>query len=254
MISLLLIDGDVGFCEFLTEYLASEGFEVTSAHDGREGLEKALAGSGVYDLIILDLMLPGMSGFEVLQRIRSQLAIPVVMYTGRNEELDRVIGLEIGADDFLSKLCNPRELVARIRAILRRTGNRFAQCKPAEPRPLVVGDLEVDSGTRAVQINGKELDLTSVEFNLLEVLAAAAGRVVSREKLARQCLGRSLTSFDRSLDVHVSRLRKKLGHAPDGVERIKTVRNVGYLYILPRNPARSGRILSSLGVSRIKNS
>ncbi len=248
-ICLLLIDDDIEFCEFLTEYLENEGFEVTAVHDGKEGLEKAVAGNDAYDLIILDLMLPGMNGFEVLQRLRSELDTPVLMYTGRDEEVDRVIGLEIGADDFIVKSSNPRELVARIRAILRRTGNRSAQSGQPGRKPLVVGDLELDAGTRVVHLNGEKLDLTSVEFNLLQVMVQAAGKVVTREHLALQGMGRGLVGYDRSLDVHVSRLRKKLGYKLNGVERIKTVRSVGYVYTLAGDPPRSDPACS-IGTSR----
>ena len=234
MTRLLLIDDDIEFCELLSECLGSEGFELTPVHDGKEGLEQALAGRDLYDLIILDLMLPGMSGFEILRRLRSEFDKPVVMFTGRDQEFDRLIALEMGADDFIVKPCSAREFIARINAILRRAGGRSAHASVSGQSPIAVGDVVLDSNSRAVRRNGEVLYLTSVEFNLLHALLEAAGRVVPRERLASQVLGRDLSAYDRSLDVHVSRLRKKLGHKFNGIERIKTVRKVGYLYALPQ--------------------
>lgn len=229
MAHLLLIDDDTQFCELLAEELGPEGFELTLVHDGKLGLERALAAKGFYDLIILDLMLPGISGFEILRRLRSQIDTPVMMYTGRDQEFDRVIALEIGADDFVVKPCRTREFIARVRALLRRAG-RFAPTN----RPFAVGDVVLDSDSRAVRRNGERLYLTAVEFNLLHVLIEAAGRVVTREQLFSQVLGRPLSPFDRSVDVHVSRLRKKLGHDFNGTERIKSIRSVGYVYSVPQ--------------------
>ncbi|MHC1728635.1 MAG: response regulator transcription factor [Syntrophobacteraceae bacterium] len=230
---LLLIDDDIEFCELLADYLALEGFETTSVHDGNRGLKQALAGKELYDLIILDIELPGMSGFELIQRLRIEMETPVLMLTGRNQEVDRIVGLEIGADDFVVKPCNPRELAARIRAILRRTCRRPESRNETERSRFVVGDVALDTGARVAQRSGEQLDLTSAEFDLLQILLGAAGSVVTREELSTQVLGRSLSPFDRSLDMHLSRLRKKLGHEFNGIERIKTVRNVGYLYALP---------------------
>jgi DNA-binding response OmpR family regulator len=225
----LVIDDDVALCELLTEYLAPEGFRVESVHDGEEGLERAC--DGEYDLIVLDVMLPTINGFEVLRHLRTKAGTPVVMLTARGEEVDRIVGLEIGADDYLPKPFNPRELVARMRAILRRTRPEREQAVPAfMSKVLRVGDVEIDAGTRLVFRSGERVDLTSVEFNLLEMLLNRAGQLVPREELIQAVLGRSPYPYDRSIDVHISKLRKKLGHEMSGIERIKTIRNVGYLY------------------------
>jgi two-component system response regulator CpxR len=227
----LVIDDDVALCELLTEYLAPEGFQTESAHDGEKGLKRACGGD--YDLIVLDVMLPGINGFEVLRQFRTKGSTPVVMLTARGEEVDRIVGLEIGADDYLPKPFNPRELVARIRAILRRTRQeRGLAVPPSVSKMLRVGDVEIDIGTRLVFRFGERVDLTSVEFNLLEILLSRAGQLVLREELIKTVLGRSPYPYDRSIDVHISRLRKKLGHEGSGVERIKTIRNAGYLYAL----------------------
>jgi two-component system response regulator CpxR len=177
-------------------------------------------------------MLPGISGFEVLRRIRAGSARPVLMLTARGEEVDRIVGLEMGADDYLPKPFNPRELVARIRAIKRRAGVTRGEGTSCV-RPLAVGDLELDSAARAVLLGGIPIDLSSVEFSILAVLLRLAGQVVSRDELSRQALGRPLHLFDRSIDVHVSSLRKKLGPNQNMNDRIKTVRGVGYIYARP---------------------
>lgn len=227
----LVIDDDVALCELLTEYLAPEGFQTESVHDGEQGLQRA--SDGEYDLIVLDVMLPRMNGFEVLRQLRTKAGTPVVMLTARGEEVDRIVGLEIGADDYLPKPFNPRELVARMRAILRRSRQERGEAGPASiSRMLRVGDVEIDMGTRLVFRSGERVDLTSVEFNLLEILLSRAGQLVPREELIKTVLGRSPYPYDRSIDVHISRLRKKLGHEMSGIERIKTIRNVGYLYVL----------------------
>lgn len=240
---LFMIDDDTTFCELLTDYLKPEGFEVTSIHDGTEALQQVFGGFEDYDLIILDLMLPGMNGFEILQRIRARLEIPVLMLSGSDEEVNRVVGLEMGADDFVSKPVNPRELVARVRAILRRTnGRRNKVAVSPVPERIVVGDVELDTGVRMVRCNGEPLDLTSVEFGFLEMLIRAAGHVVPREQLAEKILGRTLTAYDHSMYVHVSSLRRKLGHTFDGIERIKTVRGVGYQYTHPSQHIQNAMI------------
>jgi two-component system response regulator CpxR len=235
MSHILVIDDDTELCELLAEYLKPEGFEITAVHDGEQGLQLAVSGAGQYDLIVLDIMLPGMNGFEVLQRLRSQADTPVLMLTARDEEVDRIVGLEMGADDYLPKPFNPRELIARARAILRRTKDR--PDKSATPPPqITVGDIELDTGARVVHRNGEQVELTSVEFSLLEMLLRAAGHVVTREQLAEDVLGRALTAYDRSVDVHLSSLRKKLGHKVGEIERIKTVRGSGYIYVNPTQP------------------
>jgi len=228
---ILVIDDDVELCGLLSEYLSAEGFEAEFANDGESGLRVAL--EGTYALITLDVMLPGINGFEVLRRIRGTSHVPVLLLTARGEEVDRIVGLEIGADDYLPKPFNPRELVARIRAILRRTKEPKATA-PGETELVRVGDVELDPATRAVKQAGKSLDLTSVEFNLLEVLLREAGRVVTRERLASMVLGRKFSPFDRSIDMHVSKLRRKLGDSESDMEHIKTVRGVGYIFARPR--------------------
>src|SRR5256884_588856 len=222
---ILVIDDDVELCSLVSEYLQPEGFQVESVHDGERGLERALSGDHL--LIVLDVMLPTINGFEVLRRIRRTSRIPVLLLTARGEDVDRIVGLEIGADDYLPKPFNPRELVARIRAILRRTRSDGKSAPPA-PGIVRVGEVELDPATRIVLRDGKPVDLTSVEFNLLEVLLREAGRVVPRERLVNAVLSRKFSPFDRSIDMHVSKLRKKLGDT-DSDEHIKTVRGVGYI-------------------------
>ncbi|HJU57038.1 MAG TPA: response regulator transcription factor [Pyrinomonadaceae bacterium] len=225
----LVIDDDVGLCELVAEYLGSEGYEVEAAHDGETGVERAL--SGGHELAVLDVMLPGINGFEVLRRIRARSRLPVVMLTARGLDVDRIVGLELGADDYLPKPFNPRELVARINAVLRRARPDAPEEK-TERETLSVGDVEMDNRTRTVRREGRVVELTAVEYDLLKRLLAAPGRVVTREELVRDVLHRNLSPFDRSIDMHVSNLRKKLGHQVGGTEteRIKTVRGVGYIY------------------------
>jgi two-component system response regulator CpxR len=177
-------------------------------------------------------MLPGSRGFEVLQKLRAKSRVPVIMLTARGDEVDRILGLEIGADDYLPKPFNPRELAARIQAVLRRTAAAVAP-ESSSPQAIRLGDLEFIRGSRSVLRNSKPVELTSVEFDLLGVFLASPGKVLQREELAREVLGRDLTAFDRSIDVHVSNLRRKLGPLPSGLERIKAVRGAGYLYVLP---------------------
>jgi len=226
--AVLIIDDDAELCELVGEYLEGEGFEVESVHDGVSGVELCLQSKP--ELVILDVMLPGLGGFAVLGKIREASKVPVIMLTARGDEVDRIVGLEMGADDYLSKPFNPRELAARIRAILRRSSTAP---EPGEPDLLEAGDLEMDLGARGVRSAGAEIELTGAEFAVLETLVRSAGTVVSRDDLSRQALGRRASAFDRSLDVHLSNLRRKLGPLPDGGERIKTVRGVGYLYVKP---------------------
>jgi two-component system response regulator CpxR len=184
--------------------------------------------------VVLDVMLPGLSGFEVLRQIRKESSVPVLMLTARGDEVDRIVGLEIGADDYLPKPFNPRELIARIRAIQRRSERQpQAGAETAQRQRITVGDVELDKGTRAVRRGEEQVELTAVEFSLLEVLLEQAGQIVNRAELVKGVLGRSLSPYDRSIDVHISSLRKKLGHTVDDRERIKTVRGIGYLYSLP---------------------
>jgi DNA-binding response OmpR family regulator len=224
---ILIVDDDVDLCELVEQYLDGEGFKVEAVHNGETGLQRAL--SGEHTLVVLDVMLPGMSGLDVLRNLRQQSQVPVLILTARGDEVDRIVGLEIGADDYLPKPFNPRELIARIRAILRRAH----ESERKEPGRLSIGDVEMDLGAHTVRRDGDAVELTAVEFSLLEHLLRAAGHVVSREQLAQSVLGRKFVAWDRSLDVHVSKLRKKLGERVDGRDRIKTVRGVGYIYTTP---------------------
>ncbi len=216
---ILVIDDDVELTALLKEFLAREGFETDFAHDGAKGLNRALQGG--IDLVVLDVMLPALDGFEILRRLRKHSRIPVLMLTARGEDVDRIVGLELGADDYLAKPFNPRELVARIRAIFRRmepgpTGNR-----------IEVNGVALDPGAREVVLDGKKVELTTIEFDILEHLMRAAGRVLSRDALMEALYNRKATPFDRSMDMHISHLRKKLES-----ERpiIKTIRGVGYQF------------------------
>ena len=229
MQQILVIDDDMELCELVTEYLEPDGYRVEAVHDGEAGLERAISGEHV--LAVLDYMLPGMNGFEVLRQIRARSRLPIVMLTARGDDINRIIGLQIGADDYLSKPFNPLELLARINAVLRRT-----QAEPEQKEDhgvLVVGDVEMDSRTRTVRRAGTVVELTVVEYSLLEKLLSAPGRIVEREELVKEVLHRNLSPLDRSMDTHVSNLRRKLGHHVNGVERIKTVRSVGYIYASP---------------------
>jgi two-component system, OmpR family, response regulator CpxR len=227
---ILVIDDDVELCQLINRFLTQEDFEIESVNSGEAGVEQALARS--YDLVVLDVMMPEVNGFDVLRRIRTQSHIPVLMLTAKGDALDRVLGLEMGADDYLAKPFNPQELVARIRAILRRIKPPAGEARRART-PLVVGDVEMDRGARVVRRQGETVNLTSVEFDLLEVLLQSAGQVISREALTRDVLGREFSPFDRSIDTHVCNLRKKVGLLPQGTERIKGVRGIGYVYALP---------------------
>src|ERR1700730_9449079 len=230
MQQILVIDDDMELCELVTEYLEPDGFKVEAVHDGEAGLERAISGEHV--LAVLDYMLPGMNGFDVLRKIRARSRLPIVMLTARGDDINRIIGLQIGADDYLPKPFNPLELVARINAVLRRTQSERDQAKP---EVIVVGDIEMDNRTRTVRRGDESIELTVVEYSLLERLLAAPGRILTREELVKDVLHRELSPFDRSIDTHVSNLRRKLGHEVNGVERLKTVRGVGYIYALPES-------------------
>ena len=225
---ILLADDDAELTEMLTQYLVAEGFDVDSAPDGETAL--SMARSGAFDLMVLDVMMPRKNGFDVLRDLRAQSLMPVLMLTARDEDVDSIVGLELGADDYLPKPCNPRVLVARIRAILRRAGPVPDTDGIDTPQTLTLGDLEMHTGTRRVLCGGQPLAMTSTEYSVLEVLLREAGHVVSKVDLSERALGRKLTRYDRSLDMHVSSLRKKLGSLPGDEERIKTVRGVGYQY------------------------
>ena len=221
---ILIIDDDTELCALVARYLSTEGFAVERAADASQGIEWALSGS--YALVMLDVMMPDLSGFDVLRRIRAQSRTPILMLTARGDTRDRVLGLELGADDYLPKPYDPAELAARIRAVLRRTESRSGRAQA----PLVVDDIELTPSTRAVTRNGKLIELTAVEFDLLEALMKAAGTVVNREDLVRTALGREFSAYDRSIDTHVCNLRRKMGRLKDGSERIKGIRGTGYLY------------------------
>jgi two-component system response regulator CpxR len=226
MNKILIIDDDEELCELVAEYLTVEGFETEAVHDGQSGLDAAL--SGDFDMVVLDVMLPKMNGFDVLRSLRASSKLPVLMLTARGDDMERIVGLEIGADDYLAKPFNPRELVARLRAILRRTEPAETTDRAADR--IIVGDLELSRSSRTAKISGTEVPLTSVEFDLLANLANEAGRVVRKDDLSEAVLERKLSPYDRSLDMHISNLRKKLGARPEGGERIKTIRSVGYIY------------------------
>jgi two-component system response regulator CpxR len=225
---ILVIDDDAELCKLVGRYLSAEGFQIETVRTSKQGVDRAL--SGEHDLVVLDVMLPAMDGFEVLRRLRAESRIPVLMLTARGDDLDRILGLEIGADDYLPKPFNPRELAARIRAILRRAA---ASPSTQNGSNIVMGDLELNAGSRVVRIKSAVLDLTTVEFDLLERFLKSAGRIVRREELVKEVLGREFSPFDRSIDTHVCNLRKKLGPYQDGTDRIKGVRGVGYLFALP---------------------
>ena len=227
MTKVLLIDDDIELVEMLKEYLIQEGFSVASVHDGESGVAQAL--SGEYQIAVLDVMMPRLNGVEVLRRIREDSHMPVLMLTARGDDADRILGLELGADDYVPKPCNPRELTARLRAILRRT--RMAETDLPKKEPLLAGALKVWPSRRCAEWDGKNLDLTSTEFNLLEVLARNVGRPVSKAELSEQGLGRPLARFDRNIDVHLSSLRHKLGTFEDGRSCIQTLYRQGYQLI-----------------------
>jgi two-component system response regulator CpxR len=220
---ILLIDDDVALCELLTEYLVGEGFTVQAVHDGTQGEAAAVAED--WDAVILDVMLPGMNGFDVLKRIKPKTSAPVLMLTARGEDTDTVLGLELGADDYVAKPASPRVLVARLRALLRRHGDEGAA------GVLRVGDLTLDEGSRRVTAGGADVVLTGAEFNLLAILVRHAGHVVPRDVLAEDGLGRALQAFDRRIETHMAQIRRKLGPLPDGTPRIQTVRGSGYQYV-----------------------
>jgi two-component system, OmpR family, response regulator CpxR len=220
--NILLVDDDAELCTLLTEFLRREGFGVECANDGPHGLEMALRPS--VDMVVLDVMLPGMDGFEILKRLRQQSKVPVMMLTARGEDVDRIVGLELGADDYLPKPFNPKELVARIRAVLR----RYAPRPPAPSSRIELNGILLDPGTREAFSNGKPVELTTFEFDILELLMRSAGRVLSRDALMENFYSRKATPFDRSLDMHISHLRKKL---ENGDALIKTIRGVGYQFV-----------------------
>jgi two-component system, OmpR family, response regulator CpxR len=227
MDKILIIDDDEELCDLVSEYLTVEGFEITSVNDGEGGLRMAL--SGDFDMAILDVMLPKMNGFDVLRNLRAESRLPVIMLTARGDDMERIVGLEIGADDYLPKPFNPRELAARLRAILRRAAVPSSEADEASEK-IDVDGVYISSSSRTASREGAEINLTSVEFELLRELLREAGKVVKKDDLSERVLERKLSPYDRSLDMHISNLRKKLGPRADGSDRIKTIRSVGYIY------------------------
>ena len=228
---ILIVDDDIELCDLLSEYLGNEGINVTLIHNGIEAIEhiqQAHAQSRFYDAIVLDFMLPGMQGLDILQRLRTFSSTPVLMLTARGEDIDRIVGLEAGADDYLPKPCNPRELLARLRAVLRRTDN---QSQEKSGSSLSIHGITLDPGNRTANINGALLDLTSAEFNTLQALIASAGQIVTKEDLTQLALNRKYTRYDRSVDVHISNVRKKIADHLGDKDIIKTVRGSGYILV-----------------------
>lgn len=228
---LLLVDDDTELCELLSEYLSAEGYQVDSAFDAAQALTRLHQYS--YSLMVLDIMMPGTSGLELLQQIRPRFTLPVIMLTGRGDEIDRILGLEMGADDYLGKPCNPRELLARIRAVLRRVSAQPTAEGQLLQQPLQIGALSLNPSTREARFNQRLLELTSAEFNVLAYLMQHAGQVLSKEQLTRWVLHRELTAYDRAIDVHISRVRQKLAayFESEAPELIKTVRGQGYIFV-----------------------
>ncbi len=226
---LLLADDDLVLCSMLKRYLDGEGFHVDTAHDGKQALQKALAQD--YDLLALDVTMPAMNGFDVLRSLRAYKPTPVLILTARGEARDSLLGFELGADDYLAKPCDPRVLEAHIRAVLRRSAPQESGRSEGCAQIVTVGDLSLDCVTRCVLIDGRTVILTKTEFNLLSLLISKAGQVFVRDALSELGLGRPLGRYDRSLDVHISNLRRKLGPLPDGRDRILSIREVGYRYL-----------------------
>lgn len=220
--TILIADDDTELCELLREYLGQEGFDVRLAHDGEQALIESRRPG--LDAMVLDIMMPRMNGIDVLRRLRKESELPVIMLTARGDDLDRIIGLELGADDYLAKPANPRELLARIRAILRRSNAHSTVAT------LEVGDLVLNQGSRELRRDGQVMNLTSTEFSIIQLLLQHSGVVVEKKDLYLAALGREPVAYDRSIDMHVSNLRKKLGRAKDGNERIETIRGIGYQY------------------------
>ena len=220
--TILIADDDTELCELLREYLGLEGFEVRLAFDGEQALAESRRPG--LDAMVLDIMMPRMNGIDVLRKLRKESELPVIMLTARGDDLDRIIGLELGADDYLAKPANPRELLARIRAILRRSNTQSTVAV------LEVGDLVLNQARRELHRDGLLIDLTSTEFSILQLLLQRSGEIVEKKDLYLAALGREPVAYDRSIDMHVSNLRRKLGQAMDATERIETIRGIGYQY------------------------
>ncbi len=231
--NILIIDDDRELCALLADFLKLEGFQASAIHDGAEAVTHCRENR--YDAIVLDVMLPGLQGLEVLRKLREFSDTPILMLTARGEDTDRIVGLEMGADDYLPKPCNPRELAARLRAILRRLESRH---EPETPAVISVGVTCVNMANRCAQHAGQDLQLTSAEFNVLQVLLGRAGSVVDKETLCQEALGRPLSAYDRSIDVHVSKIRRKLA-SHGGHDLIVSVRGVGYQFALSAGDSAS---------------
>jgi DNA-binding response OmpR family regulator len=228
---LLLVDDNAKLCRMVKEYLEPLGYEVSLSHTGTDGLNKALQGD--FHAVILDVMLPGLDGFEVLKRLRAKSTVPVLMLTGRGEAPDRIAGLELGADDYVPKTFSPRELLARLRAVIRRSMLTVMQVHRVPQPPILVGDLKVDPETRAASFKGQPVPLTPTEFDVLLSLAHECGRLKTREQLLLEVADRDFESFDRSIDMHISSLRRKLGDDPKSPRFILTIRSAGYMLQKP---------------------
>jgi two-component system response regulator CpxR len=228
---LLVVDDDRDLCDLLKQHLEPEGFTVSAVHNGVQGTKAGIEGG--YELIVLDVMLPDKKGFDVLRDIRARVKTPVLMLTAKGDEFDRVLGLQLGADDYLPKPFSPRELIARIAAILRRSGWQSQSDSASRPPIVRSGDIELDLASRTATKAGKILRLTSAELDLLRIFVESPGQVLTREALFEKVLDRKFSPFDRSIDLHISNLRKKLGPQSDGTERIRSVRGYGYLYAWP---------------------
>lgn len=226
MISILLIDDDLELTAMLSQYLVREGFDVHAVHDGLAGVSEAI--SGRYAIVVLDVMMPQLSGMESLRRIRTQSKVPVLMFTALGDNIDRIVGLDMGADDYVPKPCTPGELVARIRAILRRTEGREDVAATSGQRVMMAGELILSPSNRHAIWKSMPLDLTGTEFSLLEVLARHVGQLVSKQDISQQAFNRPLARFDRRIDVHISSIRQKLGARADGESWIQSVRGLGY--------------------------
>ena len=229
--TILLADDDTVLSSMLARYFDTEGYRVLVAENGEQAL--ATIAQEAVDLLVLDVMMPGIDGIETLKRLRQKMQLPVIMLTARGDDLDRILGLELGADDYVAKPCNPRELLARIKAVLRRIEPRVENASP-----LSLGDLYLDPRAREVSVNGFAVHLTQTEFDLLHLLALTPGQVVDKQTISSKVLGKPLSQWDRSIDVHISSLRKKLGHEVDGMERIRTIRGIGYIYAFPESGER----------------
>lgn len=231
---ILIIDDDKKLCRLVADYLEPMGYDVEAAHNGAQGLQMILEGD--YHAVVLDVMMPQMDGFEVLKRLRKESDIPVLMLTARGEETDRIVGLEMGADDYLPKTFSSRELLARLRAVTRRyiVSERQAASE-ATDRVLIFENLQIEQSSRTVRLDAKTLNLTPIEYDLLTSLARAAGRVLTRDQLLDAVAGRDYEVFDRSVDVHISSLRRKLGENPRNPRFIQTVRTAGYMFKVPED-------------------